>query len=132
MHARGRAPLLITLDSLTLAPRTSRTWPSTCTQIWTTVCRDPHPRMFHSAGPWPAHTRKNVKSCSVTSSPLTAQDLAKHMQADGASADALREQLDQAAAERAAALKDVQYLSAQLQTLLDQQDGRADQVRDCD
>ena len=50
------------------------------------------------------------------------------MQADGASADALREQLDQAAAERAAALKDVQYLSEQLQALLDQREGRQDQV----
>jgi len=71
-------------------------------------------------------TADHVSASSYTSPP---QDLAKHMQADGASADALREQLDQAAAERAAALKDVQYLSAQLQSLLDKQDGRADQVR---
>ena len=41
------------------------------------------------------------------------------MGAGGAAADALREQLDTALAEKAAALKDVEYLSAQLQSLLD-------------
>jgi hypothetical protein len=51
------------------------------------------------------------------------------MGAGGAAADALREQLDTALAEKAAALKDVEYLSAQLQSLLDKRDDHDSEVR---
>ena len=59
---------------------------------------------------------------------MSLQDLAKHMGTDGAATDALREQLDMAVAEKAAALKDVEYLSAQLQSVLDQRDNHNGEV----